>query len=207
MSGYPNRRDIKRFLDALVSEGFSKTEAEAVGNDESGELARRIVETIRLSISSHRHKDKLENEIPFTDRLRQVMNIAREEAYRLRHDYIGTEHLLLGLLREGESLCICVLQNLLPDLEGLDKKMRESIRRGEKPLSPLGYFPLTSRARKVFLYSREASQEMGNAYLGTEHLLIGLIRENEGIASQVLCGSGITLEAVKGEIARVLGKT
>ena len=131
----------------------------------------------------------------FTDRARKVMGLARQEAQRLGHDYIGTEHVLLGLIQEGNGVASDVLKSLDIDL----KKIRQEV---EKLVSPgntmvtMGQLPFTPRAKKVLELALEEAQNLGHNYIGTEHLLLGLIRENEGIAAQVLMNLNVKLEVL-----------
>jgi ATP-dependent Clp protease ATP-binding subunit ClpC len=140
----------------------------------------------------------------FTDRVRKVLAMAREEAIRLQHDYVGTEHILLGLIREGEGVAAAVLTNLSVDLDAVHEGVEESVRKGKATIA-LGELPYTSRAKKVLEYAMAEAREMNHSYVGTEHLLLGLLREEKGIAAQVLNGLGITLENARSETLKVLG--
>jgi len=121
----------------------------------------------------------------FTERAKKVINLAREEAARLGHDYIGTEHLLLGLIKEGGGVATAVLENLGLDLERIKLEVEKSINMGGGTLT-LGEVPFTPRAKKVLELAVEEAQALGHNYIGTEHILLGLIREGEGVASRVL---------------------
>lgn len=121
----------------------------------------------------------------FTERAKKVINLAREEAGRLGHDYIGTEHILLGLIREGGGVAAAVLENLGLDLERIKLEVEKSITMGGGTLT-LGEVPFTPRAKRVLELAVEEAQTLGHNYIGTEHLLLGLIREGEGVASKVL---------------------
>ena len=116
----------------------------------------------------------------FTDRVRKVLAMAREEAIRLQHDYVGTEHILLGLIREGEGVAAAVLTNLSVDLEQVQEQIEESVRRGKATIA-LGELPYTSRAKKVLEFAMAEARELNHSYVGTEHLLLGLLREEKGI--------------------------
>ncbi len=140
----------------------------------------------------------------FTDRVRKVLAMAREEAIRLQHDYVGTEHILLGLIREGEGVAAAVLTNLNVDLDAVHEGVEESVRKGKATIA-LGELPYTSRAKKVLEYAMAEAREMNHSYVGTEHLLLGLLREEKGIAAQVLNAMGITLENARSETLKVLG--
>ncbi|HEY0037415.1 MAG TPA: Clp protease N-terminal domain-containing protein, partial [Longimicrobium sp.] len=140
----------------------------------------------------------------FTDRVRKVLAMAREEAIRLQHDYVGTEHILLGLIREGEGVAAAVLNNLNVDLEQVQEKVEESVRRGKATIA-LGELPYTSRAKKVLEFAMAEARELNHSYVGTEHLLLGLLREEKGIAAEVLTQLGVSLEDARRETLKLLG--
>ncbi len=140
----------------------------------------------------------------FTDRVRKVLAMAREEAIRLQHDYVGTEHILLGLIREGEGVAAAVLSNLAADLDELHRLVEENVRRG-KSASTIGELPYTSRAKKVLEYAMAEARELNHSYVGTEHLLLGLLREEKGLAAKVLGELGIGLEDARAETLKLLG--
>ncbi|MCZ6824974.1 MAG: ATP-dependent Clp protease ATP-binding subunit [Gemmatimonadetes bacterium] len=140
----------------------------------------------------------------FTDRVRKVLELAREEAIRLQHDYVGTEHILLGLIREGEGVAAAVLSNLAADLDELHRLVEENVRRG-KSASNIPELPYTSRAKKVLEYAMAEARDLNHSYVGTEHLLLGLLREEKGLAAKVLGELGITLEEARPETLKLLG--
>ncbi|MGD8277805.1 MAG: ATP-dependent Clp protease ATP-binding subunit [Gemmatimonadota bacterium] len=140
----------------------------------------------------------------FTDRVRKVLAMAREEAIRLQHDYVGTEHILLGLIREGEGVAATVLGALNVDLEQIHERIEESVKKGKATIA-LGELPYTSRAKKVLEYAMAEARELSHSYVGTEHLLLGLLREEKGIAAQVLNSLGVTLEDARAETLKLLG--
>jgi ATP-dependent Clp protease ATP-binding subunit ClpC len=140
----------------------------------------------------------------FTDRVRKVLAMAREEAVRLQHDYVGTEHILLGLIREGEGVAAEVLRNLAADLDDLLRLVEENIRAG-KATTPIGELPYTTRAKKVLEYAMAESRELNHSYVGTEHLLLGLLREEKGLAARVLGELGIGLDEARAEMLKLLG--
>ena len=140
----------------------------------------------------------------FTDRVRKVLAMAREEAIRLQHDYVGTEHILLGLIREGEGVAAAVLTNLNVDLDQIHERVEESVRKGKATIA-LGELPYTSRAKKVLEFAMAEARDFNHSYVGTEHLLLGLLREEKGIAAQVLNSLGVTLDEARGETLKVLG--
>ena len=120
----------------------------------------------------------------FTDRARRVVVLAQEEARRLNHNYIGTEHILLGLIQEGEGHAAKALEELNINIDSVRSEVVEII--GEGQQSPSGHIPFTPRAKKVLELSLREALQLGHNYIGTEHILLGLIREGEGVAAQVL---------------------
>jgi ATP-dependent Clp protease ATP-binding subunit ClpC len=141
----------------------------------------------------------------FTERVRKVLAMAREEAARLHHEYVGTEHILLGLIREGEGVAAAVLQNLNVDLEEVQQKIEETVKKGKAAQATGPDLPYTSRAKKVLELAMGEARELNHSYVGTEHLLLGLLREEKGIAAQVLTDAGVNLEAARAETLRLLG--
>jgi len=141
----------------------------------------------------------------FTDRVRKVLQMAREEAARLHHEYVGTEHILLGLIREGEGVAAAVLQNLNVDLEEIQQKIEETVKKGKAAAATGPDLPYTSRAKKVLELAMTEARELNHSYVGTEHLLLGLLREEKGIAAQVLTDAGVNLEQSRAETLRLLG--
>ena len=141
----------------------------------------------------------------FTERVRKVLAMAREEAARLHHEYVGTEHILLGLIREGEGVAAAVLNNLSVDLEEIQQKIEETVKKGKAAQATGPDLPYTSRAKKVLELAMGEARELNHSYVGTEHLLLGLLREEKGIAAQVLTDAGVNLEAARAETLRLLG--
>src|SRR6187402_3129521 len=141
----------------------------------------------------------------FTDRVRKVLQMAREEAARLHHEYVGTEHILLGLIREGEGVAAAVLQNLNVDLEEISQRIEETVKKGKAAAATGPDLPYTSRAKKVLELAMSEARELNHSYVGTEHLLLGLLREEKGIAAQVLTDAGINLDEARRETLRLLG--
>src|SRR5512140_524733 len=141
----------------------------------------------------------------FTERVRKVLAMAREEAARLHHEYVGTEHILLGLIREGEGVAAAVLQNLSVDLEDIQQKIEETVKKGKAAGVGGQDLPYTSRAKKVLELAMSEARELNHSYVGTEHLLLGLLREEKGIAAQVLTDAGVNLEQARAETLRLLG--
>ena len=141
----------------------------------------------------------------FSERARRVLSLAQEEAQRFNHNYIGTEHILLGLVRETEGVAARVLSSLSVDLTKVRSAVEFIIGRGEKPAQ--GEIGLTPRAKKVVELAVDEARRMNHTYIGTEHLLIGLLREGEGVASGVLESLGVTLDKVRAETHRILSNT
>ncbi len=141
----------------------------------------------------------------FTERARRVLTLAQEEAQRFNHNYIGTEHLLLGLVREGDGVAAKVLSNLGVDLNKVRSAVEFIIGRGDR--SGTGEIGLTPRAKKVIELAVDEARRLNHSYIGTEHLLLGLVREGEGVAAGVLESLGVNLERVRGETTRILAQT
>jgi len=141
----------------------------------------------------------------FTERVRKVLAMAREEAARLHHEYVGTEHVLLGLIREGEGVAVAVLQALNVDLEEVREKIEATVKKGRPQQGTGPDLPYTSRAKKVLELAMTEARELNHSYVGTEHLLLGLVREEKGIAAQVLADAGLAIVDARAEILRLLG--
>jgi len=140
----------------------------------------------------------------FTDRARKVMALARKEAQRFNHDFIGTEHILLGLIQEGSGVAANVLKNLGVEINRIRSEIEKNVQSGPSMVT-MGQLPFTPRAKKVLELSMEEANELGHNYIGTEHLLLGLIRENDGVAAQVLLDLNLKLEDVRCEVLELLG--
>src|SRR5579871_21192 len=140
----------------------------------------------------------------FTDRARKVMQLANQEAQRFNHEYIGTEHILLGLVKEGSGVAANVLKNLDIDLRKIRLEVEKIVQSGPDMVT-MGKLPQTPRAKKVIEYSIEEARNLNHNYVGTEHLLLGLLREQEGVAAQVLMNLGMKLEDVREEVLNLLG--
>jgi ATP-dependent Clp protease ATP-binding subunit ClpC len=141
----------------------------------------------------------------FTERARKVIILAREEAIRLGHNFVGTEHLLLGLVREGDGLAVAILKKLNVNISALKGEVEKVVSVGTQ-ISPAGEVPFTPQAKKVLEYAISEARSMGHNYIGTEHLLLGLVREGEGIASLVLRDVGVTVPAAKAQAQELLGE-
>ncbi|MCE9544170.1 MAG: ATP-dependent Clp protease ATP-binding subunit [Planctomycetia bacterium] len=140
----------------------------------------------------------------FTDRARKVMQLANQEAQRFNHEYIGTEHILLGLIKEGSGVAANVLKNLDVDLRKIRLEVEKLVQTGPDMVT-MGKLPQTPRAKKVIEYSMEEARNLNHNYVGTEHILLGLLREQEGVAAQVLMNLGLKLEEVREEVLNLLG--
>ncbi len=138
----------------------------------------------------------------FTDRARRVVVLAQEEARMLNHNYIGTEHILLGLIHEGEGVAAKALESLGISLEAVRQQVEEIIGQGQQ--APSGHIPFTPRAKKVLELSLREALQLGHNYIGTEHILLGLIREGEGVAAQVLVKLGADLNRVRQQVIQLL---
>jgi ATP-dependent Clp protease ATP-binding subunit ClpC len=140
----------------------------------------------------------------FTDRARKVMQLANQEAQRFNHEYVGTEHVLLGLVKEGSGVAANVLKNLDVDLRKIRVEVEKIVQSGPDMVT-MGKLPQTPRAKKVIEYAIEEARNLNHNYVGTEHLLLGLLREQEGVAAQVLMNLGLKLEEVREEVLNLLG--
>ena len=138
----------------------------------------------------------------FTDRARRVIVLAQEEARMLNHNYIGTEHILLGLIHEGEGVAAKALESLGISLDAVRQQVEEIIGQGQQ--APSGHIPFTPRAKKVLELADRETRALGHAYIGTEHILLGLIREGDGVAAQVLVKLGADLNRVRQQVIQLL---
>jgi ATP-dependent Clp protease ATP-binding subunit ClpA len=139
----------------------------------------------------------------FTDRARRVVVLAQEEARELNHNWIGTEHLLLGLIREGEGVAARALESLGVSLADVRREIVEIIDVGENPVAT-GHVPFTPRSKKILELSLLEARQLGHDYIGTEHILLGIVREGDGVAAQVLQKKGLTLPVVRQEVLQIL---
>ena len=140
----------------------------------------------------------------FTDRARKVLQLANEEAQRFNHEYIGTEHILLGLIKEGSGVAANVLKNLDIDLGKVRGEVEKLIQSGPDMVT-MGKPPRTPAAKRVIEYAMEEARGLGHNYVGTEHLLLGLIREEGGVAAQILMNLGLTLQQARDDVYNLLG--
>jgi ATP-dependent Clp protease ATP-binding subunit ClpC len=138
----------------------------------------------------------------FTDRARRVVVRAREEARALDHDYVGTEHVLLGLIDEGGGAAARVLESLRIGPEAVRQRVEALVGRGEQ--APSGHVPFTAQAKELLSLALQESRALGHDYIGTEHILLGLIRQGDGVAAQVLTGLGADLNGAREQVIRIL---
>jgi ATP-dependent Clp protease ATP-binding subunit ClpC len=141
----------------------------------------------------------------FTDRARRVVVLAQEEARLLNHNYIGTEHILLGLVHEDEGVAANALESLKIRLDAVRREVEELIGQGESP--PSEHIPFTPRAKKVLELSLREAIQLGHNYIGTEHILLGLVREGEGVAAQVLVKLGASLPKVRAQVLQLVAES
>ena len=141
----------------------------------------------------------------FTDRVRKVLQMARDEALRLHHDSVRTEHILLAVIREGEGVAMAVLSNLNVDTTAMSRDVEAAMMKGRAARSMDLEVPYTSGAKKVLELAMSEAHEMSHSYVGSEHLLLALLREEKGIAAQLLNRAGVTLELARAEVLRLLG--
>src|SRR5665213_2109923 len=168
-------------------------------------VAKVQADLLELPADQQKLRRPLMNGYNFTERVRKVLAMAREEAAELRHEHVGTEHILLGLIREGEGVAAAVLQNLSVDLDDVQQKIEETVKKGKAATATGPDLPYTSRAKKVLELAMAEARELNHSYVGTEHLLLGLLREEKGIAAQVLTDAGINLDEARKETLRLLG--
>jgi ATP-dependent Clp protease ATP-binding subunit ClpA len=141
----------------------------------------------------------------FTDRARKVMQLAHQEAARLNDEYVGTEHVLLGLVAEGAGVAASVLANLGIDLTAVRREVEKLAHFGRSETYPIGQLPHTPRTQKVIEHAIQEAEGLKRNYVGTEHLLLGLLRDEETVAAQMLMNFGLSLEAVRAEVFNILG--
>ena len=169
-----------------------------------GVRGRLVSSHFGTTLSGRPRKKGLEMYERFTDRARKVMQLANQEAQRFNHEYIGTEHILLGLVKEGSGVAANVLKNLDVDLRKIRLEVEKLVQSGPEMVT-IGKLPQTPRAKKVIEYSMEEARNLNHNYVGTEHILLGLLREQEGVAAQVLMNLGMKLEDVREEVLNLLG--
>jgi ATP-dependent Clp protease ATP-binding subunit ClpC len=138
----------------------------------------------------------------FTDRARRVVILAQEEARMLDHDYVGTEHVLLGLIHEGRGVAAMVLESLTIRPEVVRERVQAVVGRGEQ--APSGHIPFTAQAKDLLRLALEESRDLGHTYVGTEHILLGLIHQGDGVAARVLTDLGADLNGAREQVIRIL---
>jgi ATP-dependent Clp protease ATP-binding subunit ClpA len=141
----------------------------------------------------------------FTNRVREALGRAREEAVRLRHEYVGTEHVLLGVLGQESSVAIDVIKSFGVELDDVRRSIEDGIRLGSENYEPRSDLPYTSRAKKVLEFAMSEARKLNHSYVGTEHLLLGLVYEAKGVAAQVLLDFGIALDPTRARVVEILG--
>jgi ATP-dependent Clp protease ATP-binding subunit ClpC len=141
----------------------------------------------------------------FTERTRKVLALAREEAIGLGHEYIGTEHILLGLIAEGGGIAVSIIRNFRIDPGQLASRLHGALKPGRPDRRFGPDLPFTARGRKVLELALKEAKELGHSYVGTEHVLLGLLREERGIAGQILNAAGMQLDQTRAELLRLLG--
>lgn len=149
----------------------------------------------------------MSNGYNFTERVRKVLATAREESHALNHEYVGTEHILLALLKEREGVACAVMQALNADVNMIRRDVLQHVKEGSSGRVYGPDLPYTSRAKKVLELSMAEARDLSHGYVGTEHLLLGLLREEKGIAAQALMNNGLILARVRQETLRVLGNS
>jgi ATP-dependent Clp protease ATP-binding subunit ClpC len=165
-----------------------------------------VIGIVRLidALTERRRMPEIDRFSKFTERARKVLHLAQEEAQRFKHNYIGTEHLLLGLIRDGDGVAAKVLSNLGVDLDKARSSVESILGRGNRVV--IGEIGLTPRAKKVIELAVDEARRLHHHYFGTEHLLLGLVREGQGIGAGVLESLGVSLEKVRLQTMQVLGK-
>jgi ATP-dependent Clp protease ATP-binding subunit ClpC len=165
-----------------------------------------VIGIVRLidALTGRRRMPETDRFNKFTERVRKVLRLAQEEAQRLKHNYIGTEHLLLGLIREGDGVAAKVLRNLGVDLDNVRSSVESVLGQGTRVVT--GEIGMTPRAKKVIELAVDEARRLHHHYIGTEHLLLGLVREGHGIGAGVLENLGVSLEKARAQTMQVLGK-
>ena len=198
-----------RFTPSDLEEYLQRQRVSTVAGEESGTLSGTPLEWVRKALQGKHttpmdlvKRDRFDK---FTDQARRVLRLSQEEAQRFRHTYIGTEHLLLGLIREDEGIAAQVLRTMGVELKQVREAVESIIGRGDRVVLG-GEVGLTPRAKKVIELAVDEARRFDHHYIGTEHLLLGLIREGEGIAAGVLESQGVKLDQARTETIRAIGQ-
>ncbi len=195
------KADIDQYLQQQRVSGAGMEEQPARAPGDPAQWVRKMLQGKRVSPVEFVASDRFDK---FTGRARKVLSLAQEEARSFQHNYIGTEHLLLGLIREKEGVAAKVLTNLGVELDKVRSSIEHIIGRGDRiVVGPVG---LTPRSKKVIELSMDEARRMNHHYIGTEHLLLGLVREGEGVAAGVLASLGVRLEQVRIATTQVLSQ-
>ncbi len=187
----------------LLGTDFPARHAGGAGQSLAGTL--KAAATTWWSGNRSQRPDGPTNSYHFSERVRNVLAMAREESARLHHEYVGTEHQLLALIREGQGVAAAVLRNVGVNLAAMRQTIEDTVKQGDPARSAQSDLPYTSRAKKVLELAMTEARDLTHSYVGTEHLLLGLIREDKGIAAQLLTRAGATLDVVRAETLRLLG--
>lgn len=191
--------DLQDYLQRQRIIAHAQKEASSGSNNPLTQLLRKVMQGKQVTTDEFLNRfDR------FTKRARRVLTLAQQEAQRFQHNYIGTEHLLLGLISEGEGVAAQVLKNLGVEADKARQAVELIIGRGDRIV--LGEMGITPRAKKVLELAGEEAQCLGHSFIGTEHILLGLLREGQGIAAGVLASLGLHLEQVRVETLRVLNQ-
>ncbi|HLG62704.1 MAG TPA: Clp protease N-terminal domain-containing protein [Ktedonosporobacter sp.] len=195
--------DLQSYLQRQRVSAHAESGPEAVPGAQRGQLAQFLGKVLqgKQPTGDRGDRDRFDR---FTRRARNVLNLAQEEAQMLQHNYIGTEHLLLGLIREGGGVAAKVLTNLGVELQPVQRGVEAITGRGQRGES--GQVGLTPRAKKVIELAVDEARSFDHHFIGTEHLLLGLVREGEGIAAKIIESMGIPLAQVRAEVTKVIGQ-
>lgn len=192
----------------LFKTGITEIEIAAVATSPGNQAARVMLaalrEHLRFVQSEAGTKSTQEGSYNFTERVWEILALARETAGVLRHEYVGTEHILLSIIIEGKGVACAILQNLNVDRYVFQTKIMDKVTKGHHPVLTGRYLPYTSRAKKVIALALNETRELEMSYTGSEHLLLGLLLERQSIAFEVLQSFGLNVEAVREELKRLL---
>jgi ATP-dependent Clp protease ATP-binding subunit ClpC len=199
------RRQFRRIPNGYIGQWSWRPPSCAVEWEHEISVAEKVSSIMRQPTALGLLKPELKYERP-SDAAEKVMQLANQEAQRFNHEYIGTEHVLLGLIREGSGAAASVLKNLDVDRRRIRLEVEKLVQCGPDMIV-MGKRPQTPRAISAIEYSKEEACNLNHDYIGTEHILLGLLREQEGVATQVLMNFGLTVENTRQEVLRVLAGT